>query len=56
VFERGGTVVGALAISGASLRLTQHRLQLLGRVCIEQAHAISVRLGHDVALEDVLRD
>ena len=56
VFERGGSVVGALAISGASLRLTPHRLQLLGRVCIEQAHAISVRLGHDVALEDILRD
>jgi DNA-binding IclR family transcriptional regulator len=56
VFERGGTVVGALALSGASLRLTTHRLGLLGRVCIEQAHGISVRLGHDVALEDVLRD
>ncbi len=56
VFERGGTVVGALAVSGASLRLTPHRLQLLGRVCIEQAHAVSGSLGHDVALEDVLWD
>jgi IclR family transcriptional regulator, acetate operon repressor len=56
VFERGGTVVGALALSGASLRLTPHRLGLLGRVCIEQAHGVSVRLGHEVALEDVLRD
>jgi DNA-binding IclR family transcriptional regulator len=55
VFERGGVPVAAVSVSGASLRLVPHRLHLLGRVCIEQAHAVSTRLGHDVALEDLLR-
>jgi IclR family transcriptional regulator, acetate operon repressor len=56
VFERGGVPVAALSVSGASLRLVPHRLHLLGRVCIEQAHAVSARLGHDTPLEDLLRD
>jgi IclR family transcriptional regulator, acetate operon repressor len=54
VRERGGSLVAALTVAGASLRLPPHRLALLGRVTIEQAHAVSTRLGHVEALEDVL--
>jgi DNA-binding IclR family transcriptional regulator len=54
VRERSGGVVAALAISGATLRMAPHRLRLLGRVTVEQAHALSTRLGHESALEDVL--
>ena len=52
--ERGGKVVGALTVSGASLRLAPHRLRLLGRVTLEQALAVSSRLGYEPALEGVL--
>jgi hypothetical protein len=41
VRDRGGAVVAALSASGASLRLVRQRLRLLGRVTLEQAHAIS---------------
>jgi IclR family acetate operon transcriptional repressor len=51
--ERGGKVVGALTVSGASLRLAPHRLRLLGRVTLEQALAVSSRLGYEPALEGV---
>jgi hypothetical protein len=34
--------------------MAPHRLALLGRVAVEQAHALSTRLGHESALEDVL--
>jgi IclR family acetate operon transcriptional repressor len=44
---RGGGVVAALALSGASLRLAPQRLRLLGRLAVEQAQAVSARLGHD---------
>jgi IclR family transcriptional regulator, acetate operon repressor len=54
VFDAGGGVVAALAVSGPASRLTEHRLGLLGRVAIEQAHAVSVRLGYEGALEDLL--
>jgi DNA-binding IclR family transcriptional regulator len=54
VFDADGSVVAALAISGPASRLTEHRLALLGRVAIEQAHALSARLGYEGSLEDVL--
>jgi len=47
VFDAGGGVVAALSVSGPTSRLPEHRLALLGRVAIEQAHAVSVRLGYD---------
>ncbi|HWF51006.1 MAG TPA: IclR family transcriptional regulator [Solirubrobacteraceae bacterium] len=54
VRDRGGAVVAALTASGASLRLAPQRLRLLGRVCLEQAHALSNRLGHDAPLDEYL--
>jgi DNA-binding IclR family transcriptional regulator len=51
--EHGGQVVGVLTVSGASLRLAPHRLRLLGRVTLEQALAVSSRLGYESALETV---
>ena len=54
VRDRGGAVVAALSASGASLRLVPQRLRLLGRVTLEQAQAISPRLGHDGPLQDHL--
>src|SRR5581483_10468967 len=54
VRDRGGEVVAALTVSGASLRLAPQRLRLLGRVTLEQAHALSTRLGHSVPLESYL--
>ena len=50
----GGTVIAALTAYGASLRLRAQRLRLLGRVCLEQAHALSTRLGHDAPLDEYL--
>jgi len=47
VRESGGEVVAVLCVSGATLRLTPQRLELLGRVAVEQANEISVRLGHE---------
>jgi IclR family acetate operon transcriptional repressor len=46
VFDSGGVVVAALAVSGPTARLPPHRLAVLGRVAIEQADAVSERLGH----------
>ena len=54
VFDADGGVVAALAVSGPTSRLPAHRLALLGRVAIEQAHAVSERLGYRGALEDAL--
>jgi DNA-binding IclR family transcriptional regulator len=54
IFDAGGGVVAALAISGPSARLDAHRLGLLGGVTIEQAHAVSVRLGFAGSLQDAL--
>lgn len=47
VRERGGAVVAALCVSGAALRLLPQRLELLGRVTVEQADELSGRLGYD---------
>jgi len=55
VRDRGGAVIAALTASGASLRLAPQRLRLLGRVSLEQAHALSTRLGHDAPLDEYLR-
>jgi DNA-binding IclR family transcriptional regulator len=46
VFDAGGDVVAALAVSGPTTRLPPHRLAVLGRVAIEQSDAVSQRLGH----------
>jgi IclR family transcriptional regulator, acetate operon repressor len=54
VFDAGGGVVAALTVSGPTQRLPEHRLKLLGRVAVEQAHGVSASLGYDGALEDVL--
>jgi IclR family acetate operon transcriptional repressor len=54
VFDAGGGVVAALTVSGPTQRLPEHRLALLGRVAVEQAHGVSAGLGYDGALEDVL--
>jgi DNA-binding IclR family transcriptional regulator len=53
VRERGGGVVGAITVSGASLRLAPHRLRLLGRLTLEQATAVSRRLGYEDGIDDV---
>jgi IclR family transcriptional regulator, acetate operon repressor len=45
VRDRGGAVIAALTVSGASLRLPPARLRLLGRVALDQARGLSVRLG-----------
>jgi IclR family acetate operon transcriptional repressor len=55
VRDRDGAVIAALTASGATLRLAPARLRLLGRVALEQAHALSTRLGHDVPLDEYLR-
>jgi IclR family transcriptional regulator, acetate operon repressor len=49
-----GAVVAALSIAGPTARLGDARLGLLGRVAIEQAHAVSTRLGYEGELEDLL--
>jgi len=54
VFDAAGAVVAALAVSGPTARLPAHKLALTGRVAIEQAHAVSERLGYRGALEDAL--
>jgi DNA-binding IclR family transcriptional regulator len=46
VRDAGGAVVAALAVSGPSTRLPPHRLAVLGRVALEQADAVSERLGY----------
>jgi IclR family transcriptional regulator, acetate operon repressor len=47
-------VVAALSIAGPTARLGEARLGLLGRVAIEQAHTVSVQLGYEGELEDLL--
>jgi DNA-binding IclR family transcriptional regulator len=54
VRDRGGEVIAALSVAGASLRLAPQRLRLIGRLALEQAHALSARLGHDAPLDDYL--
>jgi DNA-binding IclR family transcriptional regulator len=43
--ERTGDIVGVLCVSGATLRLPRQRLDLLGRLCVEQADVVSSALG-----------
>ena len=45
--DHAGTVVAALSVSGASLRLAPARLALIGRVAREQAATVSARLGFE---------
>jgi DNA-binding IclR family transcriptional regulator len=45
VRERGAAVIAVLCVSGATLRLEPRRLEVLGRVTIEQADEISALLG-----------
>lgn len=52
--DADGAVVAALSVAGPTVRLTEHRLALLGRVAIEQAHAVSTQLGYEGDLEDLL--
>jgi DNA-binding IclR family transcriptional regulator len=47
-------VVAALSVAGPTARLGAARLALMGRVAIEQAHAVSVQLGYEGELEDLL--
>jgi IclR family transcriptional regulator, acetate operon repressor len=44
VREHGGAVIAVLCVSGASLRLQRSRLELLGRVAVEQAGELSAHL------------
>jgi IclR family transcriptional regulator, acetate operon repressor len=56
VRDAGGAIVAALSVAGPTARLTDPRLDVIGRVTIEQAHAVSIALGYDRELEDVLDD
>ena len=47
VRERDGDIVAVLCVSGATLRLPRQRLDLLGRLCVEQAGQLSATLGFD---------
>lgn len=47
VREQGGDVVAVLSVSGATLRLAPQRLAVLGRLTVEQADEISIRLGYE---------
>jgi DNA-binding IclR family transcriptional regulator len=49
VRDRDGAVIAALTVSGATVRLPPARLRLLGRVALEQARALSARLGQTPA-------
>jgi DNA-binding IclR family transcriptional regulator len=49
VYEADGEVVAVLCVSGATLRLPRQRLDLLGRLCAEQADELSAALGFDDA-------
>jgi len=50
VREGDGAVVAALCVSGATLRLPRQRLDLLGRLCVEQSDELSAALGWTVPL------
>ena len=45
VYEADGEVVAVLCVSGATLRLPRQRLDLLGRLCVEQADELSAALA-----------
>ena len=46
VFDRDGTAVAALAVSGPTLRLSPRRIDELRPTVIKQARALSEQLGH----------
>ena len=52
--EADGSVIAALSVAGPTARLGPSRLGLVGRLAIEQAHAVSTRLGYEGELEDLL--
>src|SRR4051794_20784209 len=52
--DADGTVVAALSVAGPTARLTPVRLDVLGRITVEQAASISARLGATSGVEDVL--
>jgi IclR family transcriptional regulator, acetate operon repressor len=54
VREADGSVIAALSVAGPTARLGPNRLGIVGRLAIEQAHAVSTRLGYDGGLEDLL--
>lgn len=45
VRQADGEVIAVLCVSGASLRLPLERLELLGRVAVEQANEVSARVA-----------
>jgi IclR family transcriptional regulator, acetate operon repressor len=47
VFAGGGTVVGALSVSGPASRLTAEAIPLAARSCMAAARSLSSLLGHD---------
>jgi DNA-binding IclR family transcriptional regulator len=52
--DADGTVVAALSVAGPTARLTPVRLDVLGRLAVEQAAGISAKLGAPSGVEDVL--
>jgi DNA-binding IclR family transcriptional regulator len=56
VRDASGAVVAALSVAGPTARLPAPRLDVLGRLVIEQAQAVSIALGYAGELEDVLDD
>lgn len=52
--DADGTVVAALSVAGPTARLTPVRLDVLGRITVEQAAGISAKLGATSGVEDVL--
>jgi IclR family transcriptional regulator, acetate operon repressor len=52
--DAGGAVIAALSVAGPTARLTAPRLDVLGRLAIEQAYEIAAALGFDRRREDVL--
>ncbi len=47
VYDAGGTVVGALSISGPTVRLHDGLLDELGRLVLDEASTLSARIGYD---------
>ena len=53
IHDAAGTVVAALSVAGPTARLTAPRLDVLGRLAIEQALFISTGLGYSALLENI---
>jgi DNA-binding IclR family transcriptional regulator len=52
--DADGTVIAALSVAGPTARLTPVRLDVLGRITVEQAATISAALGSADEVEDAL--